>query len=274
MKALFVRVFLYRKENMDTGVRILSEQDLQVTSTTKQVQYGAKGVTEDGRGFRYVQFGGTTTIVPGVLLQAAVATTNATGLAITAVGTGGQTTGNLLAGSNLLIVTNGATAVTQDEFAEGFLEVVQTSGSSEGPIQYRVKGNSAATASTGFIQVYLAEPLRNAQTLVAGTDTANLWVSPYQGAIATTTVNVPIGVTVNQVVNSSTVTNYGWVQTTGKALALQDASSMVIGNTVGPSTTTAGYVGLAVAATKPAIGWSAVTSSTGGASANVYLNLP
>lgn len=259
---------------MDTGIRTLSEQDIQTTSTTKQVQFGAIGQTEDGRQFRYVQFGGTTTIVPGVLLQAAVATANATGLTITAAGTNAQTTASLLAGSNFLVLTNSSTAVTQDEFAEGFLEVVQTSGSNEGPIQYRIKGNTAAAATTGFITVYLVEPLRNAQTLVSGTDTANLWISPYQGAIVTTTVNVPIGVTINQIVSSSTVTNYGWVQTRGKALVLQDASSMVIGNAVGPSTTTAGYVGLAVAATKPAIGWSAVTSSTGGASANVYLNLP
>jgi hypothetical protein len=261
---------------METGIRTLTETDLSVTTTTKQTQFGALGTTEDGRMFRYVSFGGTTTIVPGVLLQAAVATTNATGLTITAVGTGGQTAANLLAGSTTLVLTNGSTAVTADEFAEGFLEVVQTSGSNEGPIQYRIKGNTAAAATTGYITVFLvaSEPLRNAQTLVAGTDTANLWVSPYQGAIITTTVNVPIGVTVNQVVNTSTVTNYGWVQCRGEAIALQDASSLVIGNTVGPSTTTAGYVGLAVAATKPAIGWSKVTSSTGGASAGIYLNLP
>lgn len=261
---------------MQTGPRFLTENDLNTTTTTKQVEYGAVGVTEDGREFRYVQYGGTTTIVPGVLLQAAVATANATGLTITAAGTSVQTTASLLAGSPFLVLTNSSTAVTQDEFAEGFLEVVQTSGSNEGPILYRIKGNTAAAATTGYIQVYLAtdEPLRNAQTLVAGTDTANLWTSPYQGAIITTTVNAPIGLTVNQVVNSSTTTNYGWVQTKGRAVALQDASTITIGDTVGPSTTTAGYVGLAVAATKPAIGWSLVTSSTGGASAGLMINLP
>lgn len=259
---------------MQDGPRYLTETDLSVTTTTKQTQFGAVGVTEDGRQFRYVSFGGTTTIVPGVLLQAAVATANSQGLAITAAGTNAQTTSTLLAGSNLLVVTNGSTAVTQDEFAEGFLDVIQTSGSNNGPITYRIKGNSAAAATTGYIQVYLAEPLRNASTLVAGTDTVNLWTSPYQAAIITTTVNVPVGVTINQVVNSATVTNYGWVQSKGEAVALQDASSMVIGNTVGPSTTTAGYVGLAVAATKPAIGWSKVTQSTGGATAPIVLNLP
>lgn len=258
---------------MQDGIRTLTETDLQVTTTTKQTQFGAIGVTEDGRRFRYVSFGGTTTIKPGALLQAAVATTNAAGLVITAAGTGPQVTANLSAGSTTLVLTNGATAVTQDEFAEGFLQVLQTSGTNEGPINYRIKGNSAAAATTGFIQVFLAEPLRNAEVLVPGTDTASLWVSPFQGAIVTTTVNVPIGFTINQVVNSSTVTNYGWVQCGGPVMAIQDGSSMVIGNTVGPSTTTAGNVGLAVAATKPAIGWSQQTVSSGGVGVGIIVNI-
>jgi len=258
---------------MESGVRQLTEQDLNTWSTTKQVQYGAIGQTEDGRVFRYVSLGGTTTVGPGLLVQAAVGKTNSTALAIPAVGTGGQATANLATGSTLLVVTNGATAVTQDEFAEGFLEVLQTSGTNEGPVKYRIRGNSAAAASTGYIQVYLAEPLRNPEVLVAGTDTVNLWTSPFQAVVTTTTVNIPIGVTVTQAVNSSTVTNYGWVQCKGFAEGINDGSSVVIGNTVGPSTTTAGYIGLAVAATKPAIGWAGVTASTGGAGNSIFLNI-
>lgn len=258
---------------MQDGPRYLTETDLSNTTTSKQTQYGAVGVTEDGRVFRYVSFGGTTTVKPGALLQAAVVQSNSAGLAIPAAGTGGQVTANLSAGSYTLVLTNSSTAVTQDEFAEGFLEVLQTSGTNEGPILYRIKGNSAAAATTGYIQVFLAEPLRNAEVLVAATDTCSLYQSPFQAAIVTTTVNVPIGLTVNQVVNSASVTNYGWVQCKGIAMGTQDGSSMVIGNTVGPSTTTAGNVGLAVAATKPAIGWSQQTVSTGGAGVSVFLNI-
>lgn len=258
---------------MESGVRQLTEQDLNVWSTTKQVEYGAVGMTEDGRQFRYVSLGGTSTVAPGLLMQAAVSSANSQGLAITAAGTNQQTTATLLAGSNLLVVTNGATAVAQDQFAEGFLEVLQTSGSSNGPISYRIKGNSAAAASTGYIQVYLAEPLRNASTLVAGTDTVNLWQSPFSNVVATTTVNVPIGVTITQADNSSSVTNYGWVQSKGETTAFFDASSAVIGNTVGPSTTTAGYVGLAVTTTKPPIGWSKATTSGTAGGYGVVLNI-
>ena len=260
---------------METGIRTLTETDLAVTTTTKQVQFGAIGVTEDGRQFRYVSFGGTTTIAPGTLLQAAVATTNSQGLAIPANGTGGQVTANLASGSTTLVVTNNGTSFTQDQFAEGFLEVLQTSGSNNGPQLYRVKGNSASTTTNGYTTIYLAasEPLRNASALVAGTDTVNLWASPYALAVSTTTVNLPIGVTVNQVVNTASVTNYGWVQTKGLATVIGDGSSVVIGNTIGPSTTTAGYVGLSVAQTKPALGWAQATTSTGGNGFGALLNL-
>ncbi len=256
---------------MDTGIRTLTEQDLNVWSTTKQVQFGAVGVTEDGRQFRYVSLGGTSTVAPGLIMQAAVSKANAQGLVITAAGTGTQTAANLLAGSTQIVLTNSSTTVTQDEFAEGFLEVTQTSGSNQGPVTYRISGNSAAAATTGYIIVNLAEPLRNTQTLVAGTDTASVWISPFSGVIATTTVNLPIGVTVTQAVNSATVTNYGWVQSRGPVVITGDASSKVIGNTVGASTTTAGYVSLAVTTTQPPIGWSRTTATTG--TNSVYLNI-
>src|SRR4051812_15603887 len=111
---------------METGIRTLTEQDLNVWSTTKQVQFGALGVTEDGRYFRYVSLGGTSTVAPGLIMQAAVSKANAQALVITAVGTGTQSAANLLAGSTQIVLTNSSTAVTQDEFAEGFLEVTQT----------------------------------------------------------------------------------------------------------------------------------------------------
>jgi hypothetical protein len=262
---------------MENGYRLLSEQDIATVSTTKQVEYGAMGVTADGRKFRYIGYGGTTTVAPGTLLQAAVGATNSTALAITATTVAttipAQTTASLTQGSTYIVLTNGATAVTQDEFAEGFLDILQTSGTNEGPIKYRILGNTKAAASTGYIGVYLYEPLRNQEVLVPGTDTANIWASPHAAPIVTTTVNIPIGINLIQAVNTSSVTNYGWVQTWGPCMGVQDGSSMVIGNTVGPSTTTSGNVGLAVAATKPAIGWSQQTVSTGGAGVSIFLGI-
>src|SRR5579859_4942054 len=105
---------------MQDGIRTLTETDLGVLTTTKQTQYGAIGVTEDGRRYRYVSFGGTSTIAPGLVVTAAALTANFQGLAITAttVTAAGQVTANLATGSSTLILTNGATTVTADQFAE------------------------------------------------------------------------------------------------------------------------------------------------------------
>lgn len=252
---------------MESGVRQLTETDLSTLTSTKQTQYGALGQTEDGRLFRYVSFGGTSTVAPSNLLVAPAVTTGYQGLAITAVGTGGQTTANLLATSVQLVLTNGATTITADQFAEGYLEVIQTSGSNNGPQVYRVKGNTAAGASATFT-VYLvsAEPLRNASTLVAGTDTANLEVSPYNGVVTSSTAATAIGVNINQVVNTASVTNYGWVQSQGIAFLTNDAGgNLTVGEGISQSTTTAGNI-VAQSATTQSIGQTrkAFNASTAG----------
>lgn len=227
---------------METGTRQLTSTDLNQVTTSKTESYGARGETSDGRQFRYVSFGGTTTIAPGLLVVAPATVANYTSLAVTAVGTGGQVAGNLVSGSTALVVTNGATAVAQDAFAEGVLEVKQTSGSNNGPIVYKVKGNTAAAAS-GTFTVFLdaREPLRNASTLVAGTDTVNLAASYFAGVAPSTTLGVAVGVTPVQIPQSASVTYYGWVQSSGPALITNDAGgALAVGTAAAQSTTTAG----------------------------------
>ena len=262
---------------MDTGVRILSEQDLNTLTTTAQVELGASGMTYDGRIFRYVGFGGTSTIAPGLLVNAAAHTANYFGLAITAPTVAGQpipnvTAGNLSANPGAkgyyLTLTNGATAITADQFAQGYLEVYQTSGTNEGPILYKIKGNTAAAASTGYVTVLLdtKEPLRHAQLLTAGTDTASLYASPFSAVQPSTTIGRSVGATIQQVVNTSTVTNYGWVQSQGSVLLTNDSGgTLTVGEGFAQSTSTAGNI-VAVAATTFQIGQTerAITGSSTG----------
>jgi len=256
---------------MENGFRLLSEQDINNLSTTKAVEYGAMGATSDGRVYRYAGFGGTSTIAPGQLMIAAAYTANYVGLAITATtvaNTPGQTTASLTAGSNFLVLTNGSSAITQDQFAEGYLAVNQSSGSNNGPIVYKILGNTAAAASTGYVTVYLneAEPLRNASVLTPGTDTATLYPSPYSAVAASATAGQVVGVTPIQVVNTASVTNYGWVQTAGTVWLTNDAGgTLTVGEGIAQSTTTAGDV-VAVAATTHDIGQTqrAISASTAG----------
>jgi len=260
---------------MDVGIRTLSEQDINTLATSKQVQYGAVGVTEDGRRFRYVSFGGASTIASGQLLVASAVTANYQGLTITASGTGAQVSGNLSLGATQIVLTNGSTAITADQFAEGFIDLL-VGGSGTGvtaTYTYRVRGNTAAAAS-GTFTVYLAEALRNTTALVPGTDTANLYVSQYNGVAASATGNVPAGVTVIPVPNTSSVTNYGWVQTAGPAAVIGDgAAAVTVGGGLGQSLATAGSIAVSTASTVPSIGYARKAFPASVAAIPVFLKI-
>jgi hypothetical protein len=255
---------------MDTGIRTLAEQDISSLATVQQTQLGALGSTADGRKFRYVSFGGTTTIAPGLVVTAPALTANYQGLAITAttVTAATQVTANLALGATQIVLTNGSTAITKDQFAEGYIDLIVGGASSDtGHYTYKVRGNTAAAATTGYVTVYLAEPLRNSTALVPGTDTANLRVSDYSAVNTSTTAALPVGVTVMPVPNTASVTNYGWVQTYGDCAVLNDAGGTItVGGAFGQSVTTAGNVVAATASTHPTIGITkiAISASTAG----------
>ena len=236
---------------MESGFRQLTEQDINSTSTTKVEQFGAMGVTADGREFRYVGFGyvsGTTTFNPGLLMITPTAPANSTALTITASGTGGQVAGNLVAGSTVLVLTNSSTAVWQDEFKEGYL-TLNVGGSGVGVYNLKVKGNSAAAATTDYITVLLKDPLPiGATTLVPGTDTASLRINPYGFVIPSLTEGHAAGVTMTPSTGataaaSSTVGpgSYGWLQTAGYTTV--SATSGTLGYPVGQDVSgTAGFI--------------------------------
>lgn len=256
---------------MQDGIRTLTETDLNALTTTKMTQFGAVGMTEDGRRFRYVGFGGTSTIAPGLLLQAPALTANYQALAITAtnVTAAGQTTANLAGGQSSfgqIVLTNGSTAITQDQFAEGYLDIIVGGNAADtGHYTYRIRGNTAAAATTGYVTVYLAEAFRHTTALVAGTDTANLRISDYSGVVGSTTAALTMGLTILPVPNSSTVTNYGWVQNYGDCVVLNDAGGTItVGGAFGQSTTTAGNIKAATASTVPILGITkiAISAST------------
>lgn len=232
---------------MDTGFKQLSEQELNTVSPTKLTEYGTIGATVDGRLYRYVGFGyvsGVTTFAPGLGFYTQVAPANSTGLAITGTGTGGQVAGNLSAGATTIVLTNGSTAVWQDEFA-----YLQLNISAGGTYNLKLIGHSAAAASTGYITCYLSEPLPPAiTTLIPGTDVANLIVNPWAWVLPTKTESKAIGVSVapataTTAAKSTTNTtpgSFGWLQTRG--LSYVAATSGTLGYPMGQDvTTTAGF---------------------------------
>lgn len=265
---------------MNDGIRTLTETDLNVLTSTKQTEFGATGVTEDGRRYRYVSFGGTSTIAPGLVVTAAALTANYQAMAITAttVTAANQVSGNLATGATQIVLTNStSTAITQDQFAEGFIELIVGGAASDtGSYSYRIRGNSIAGAgnvTATYCTVYLAEPLRNTTALVPGTDTANLQLSPYSTVNTSTTAALPIGATIMPVPNTSSVTNYGWVQVGGPCNLLNDAGGTItVGGAFGQSVTTAGNIVAATASTHPIIGITRIAISASNAGP-VWLNL-
>jgi hypothetical protein len=82
-----------------------------------------------------------------------------------------------------------------------------------------------------------------------------LRVSDYSGVVSSTTAALTAGLTVMPVPNTSTVTNYGWVQTYGDCVVLNDAGGTItVGGAFGQSVTTAGNVVAATASTVPILG--------------------
>lgn len=249
---------------MESGPRQITAVDLNTFTTTKQEALGTVGLTKDGRTFRYVAFGGTSTIKAGLLCVGPAAPANSTGLAITAVGTGGQATANLQANSTTLVITNGATSVTADQFQ--FLEIVSAADLT---YSLRIAGHNAA-GNGGYITVTLADPLPQGITqLIPGTDTVNLVLSHFNGVVPSTTGNAPAGVTTNVVPQSASASYYGWVQSGGKAFVKATTATIGLGIAQDQSGT-AGYV-IVSAATTGNIGWAKASAASN--TASVVLNI-
>jgi hypothetical protein len=273
---------------MQSGPRYLTDEDLQVLTLLNPSnvpanqpnvihdEYGSIGQTADGRMFRYVSFAGTSTIEPGLLLTAAAAPSNSTGLAIaaltaqpenTATGNGAATGASALsAGSTAFNITNGSTSVTQDQF--GYVEVIVSAG---GTYNLKLRGNTAG-GNGATVTLYLRDPLPQTITqLIPGTDTVNLRLNPYKAPTVTLTQGLSVGETIVSVPQSSTASYAGWVQTRGKAFV--QATSGTLGYPVGQdSAGTAGFViNKSSGTTTPEIGVfiTAEASST----ANVFLKI-
>lgn len=234
-------------------------------------QLGQIGQTGDGRFYRYALIGGTSTVKAGTLLVAPAQTANSSALAIaaltsqptnTAFGSTSAGVSALSKGSKTFTITNGATTVTTDQFAGGYVEVLQTSGTNEAAVSYQLTGNSAA-GNGGLITLKLTEPLDNPEALVPGTDTVNLRVNPYANVVASATAARPVGVVTVQVPNTATVQYLAWVQTQGECNVLGQGTLAAAFGPVIQSTTTAGAVAIASAATQMVVGQLLVASTDG-----------
>lgn len=222
---------------MENGVRILTSTDLADVTTTKMEEYGAVGATADGRRFVYGKAGGA--LVAGNVVIAPSLVSNHQNIAVQAAAA---------AGATQLNVTLGATAATQDQYAEGLL-VIGVDGSGV-PITRKIRGNTAANSgATCTIFLDNAEPLLNALTT---SNVVSLSPSMFNGLTASSTAGNPVGVALNSVASGS----FGWFQIHGPIGVVNDAAGSL--SALGPikqSGTVAGAVVASSGATDIQIGY-------------------
>jgi len=195
--------------------------DEKVTGTSQIHPYGTRMVLPDGRVFYYGQTDGAQTA--GAICQSAVGVANHDmDLAVNTAA----------AGAKSLSVTVGGTAVTANQYADGYVYV--NDGTGEGHI-YKVRQHDAiSSAGSGTINLYDGDAIVvafEAATIVG------LAKNPYKDFVVypTTATGHAVGVAATDFDDD----DYGWLQTWGPAAVLCDVA-FVIGNHVRVSDNTAG----------------------------------
>lgn len=181
-------------------------QSIFESSATQNHPLGELAVTNDGRKFRYVKNGAVATIA-GSLYMAKVAVGDATNMV-------GKTAA---IGSKTISVTLGATAVTANEYAGGYLVINAGTGAG---YTYKVASHPA-NAGGGDVVLTLEDALIVA-TLTADTK-CSLAYNPYFGVIASVNTAKPVGVA-NYVIPAN---YYGWLQTSGVCSGLNQGGTNV-----------------------------------------------
>lgn len=166
---------------------------------------GQVAETSDGRVFQYTR-AGASNLAAGLLTQTSATTAND----ITQTGTANAI------GSNVITYTVGATAVTQDQFAQGYFAVTVGPGQNV----YQVIGNTAVASAGGSITVTLEDPLT-----IATTTASKFTLMPHPNADSIVTPGSGNAIPCNGVPNVAvTATYYYWSQIGGYAAVLADGA--------------------------------------------------
>jgi hypothetical protein len=185
---------------------------------------GTLGILPDGREFRYAKMGATLG-APGKLYQSEVPGANFDELVVPSA---------VAVGSRTVTVTNGATAITTDMFAGGYLNVEDDTG--EGRL-YKIKSNTA-DAGNGAVTITLAEGCSIQVALTTNT-TVGLTKSPFADVIIHP--SPPTAALAGVCVAAVTAANYCWLQVKGPS-SLLGTGTLVIGKNCVPSVTVDGSV--------------------------------
>ena len=196
--------------------------DEKVISATKVLSLGTKMVLPDGRIYRYSKAGGTTLAAGKLVQQEDTVDDHDTDRICSAAAVGD---------TSITLTLGGSTAVTEDQYAEGYLTITDDTG--EGHV-YKVKSNnSAATVETCEFTLEPGDAVRVA--VDAATTTAGLRTNEFSGLLlweASTIVGPIAGIPPTTV----TASNYFWVHRRGAVAAWVDGSHVLGTGVVASST--------------------------------------
>lgn len=206
-----------------TEMTIVEPRKIYATSVNSVFPAGALGTTMDGRWFKFSR-AGASTLVPGNVLTGPTPVTNHVNNTATATA----------AGATTVTFTQGATAVTQNQYKDGWMTISVTPGAG---YSYAISDHAAVGSATSF-----AWPLAPGEAIAVALTTTSridLIPNPYRGVIqapTTTIAATPVGIAIAAALTGQ----WSWVQCQGAAGVLTD-STVIVGNIVAtPSTVTAG----------------------------------
>ena len=217
----------------------ITNADIRENTTTKHHPIGTLGVTTDGRSFRYA-FAGASDLVAGNLQVAADPVANHQNRLIDDV-----VTAPAIGDKKVTLLSIGATALTADQYADGYLNVRDNTG--EGYL-YQIEGHSAYASAATDVVVFLKDPI---EVALDSTTEVSLEYNPWDNVVisATDQADLPVGIAHA----ATTLSQFGWVQTHGLASAFCD-ETFASGGDLTIGTGAAGQVELLDAAGEPHLG--------------------
>lgn len=219
--------------NLDSFLPGDINQQPGITPTWGRHTLGTRMETRDGRVFRFCRMGAVAA-APGKLYQGSAPVANH--LALT------PTAGSAI-GSTVVNVTPGATALTANQYAEGWIQIDTTPGQG---LMYGVNSHLANAGSVALaINLDADDPINVALTT---SSRVGLIANPYADVILvpTTRTGICIGVPLVPIAIGS----YGWLQTWGPAAVLINGTPAVSAPVINGATTT-GSVDVWTAAAQP-----------------------
>lgn len=201
---------------------------------------GSKWRTPDGREFALVQNAGTA-LAAGKMVQGPAAVSNTAGLSPATSGTTGYSSSYAIAaaiGGKVIQIATSSTAVLANQFAGGYLNVVEGTGLGQ---TLKIASNSAASTTSALV-ITLEDPFTTATSTDSRyTLTLNPYGSKYgtdfttHGVIvtpATTLTGMVLGAALYPIpATTATVLSYGFIQTKG-VIALLGSDTAALGTTV------------------------------------------